>query len=266
MTSKRFLLTFVLLSGVLLNLQAQPYFKGYLNYKMIPDKDAKNVEFNSDPIQITVGENRMLISSSLAVGPMKQFTKGVEGLLVRSDQQDILLLDADNKQAMQVTKSSIQMLFSLLEGISSAEDKEKKNDKWESMKSSDWVIEEQVAKMKILNEDATLKRFSYISEEGKKSDILLWEADNWNMDWGILSSNWMKKNSSSVISDSFFSHFQKMKVPMRMEFLEDGKRKLYVECIGFNPADTEADLKLPTGYEVVDIMGMVMRAMMSGGN
>jgi hypothetical protein len=243
---------------------AQSKFEGSIHYKLFDIEEGQTELSEDGSFYIHFGKNRIMFTnqSSYAVPTGSYGFDGVNGLLLRSDMKDFLLISDTEKNAIQIQKSSIDALLSFINKM--ADEEEDESSKYSE---DDMIIDYQPnTKMLIAGKNANLTIFrnnpNSKNSSASDQDFHVWNATDFRVDWGMLTEPWVEKVGKDAPS-SFFQYIKDGKIPLRMEIYENGKRKGYLECVNIEQKTISPSLvNVPSGYEVLDLTTLIFKSFM----
>lgn len=264
---KTFLFLIIALFAVIgtSTIKAQSSFEGSIQYKIVDLAKAEEHKGRDESFFIHFSKDRILFTnqSSYKVPTASYGFDGVNGLLLRSDMKDFLLISDTEKSAVQIQKASIDALLSFVNNMSEdVEDSEADN-----FSEDDMIIDYQPSvTMKIAGKNAALTIFKENPDKKNKSntnqEFYVWNATDFRVNWGMLTEPWVEKVGKDAPS-SFFQYIKDGKIPLRLEIFEKGKRKAYLECINIEQKKLPLSLvNVPSGYEVLDLTTLIFKSFM----
>jgi|GEM_PF-3599840 hypothetical protein len=243
---------------------AQSKFEGSIHYKLYDIEEGGKELKEDGSFFIHFSKDRIMLTnqSSYAVPTGSYGFDGVNGLLLRSDMQDFLLISDTEKNAIQIQKASIDALLSFINNMSEDEVSDKS-----SYSDEDMIADYQPSvTMKIAGKKAALTVFKENPKSKNKSatkqEFYVWNATDFRVNWGMLTEPWVEKVGKDAPS-SFFKYIKNGEIPLRIEIFENGKRQGYLECVNIEQKTLPAALvNVPSGYEVLDLTTFIFKSFM----
>lgn len=181
-----------------------------------------------------------------------------EGLLIRNDKKDFVLLTGDNK-AIQVTKAEVE---GLIEMFSS----------WGAASGSNNVDEEHTAPdYRFTDRTRTILGLEaaemVVDSEDNPGDYLsVWLTPNIDINWGMLAEPWknipksMEKDINGMSQDLLF---QGKNFPLLIESHEDGETKTVFEVTDMQESSVaKAMVEIPSGITLIGAKEFMFNMMM----
>lgn len=246
------------------NLLAQAKFEGSVHYKLFDIQEGETELTEDGSFYIHFSKDRIMFTnqSSYAVPTGSYGFDGINGLLLRSDMKDFLLISDTEKNAIQIQKASIDALLSFINKMTDEEETDKNR-----FSEDDMIIDFQPnVTMKIAGKDASLTVFkanpNAKNTDNSNQEFYVWNATDFRVNWGMLTEPWVEKVGKEAPS-SFFQYIKDGKIPLRVEIFEEGKRKAYLECVNIEQKTISSSLvNVPSGYEVLDLTTLIFKSFM----
>lgn len=247
------ILSCLIIVMALISSKTTAQFEGQIQMNLYSETD--NGATETSPVNLFVTADRIMLKgeSDIRMNDMMN----AEGLLIRHDQKDFVLMMGDNK-ALQITKAEIESLVQTFSGWSqgggsSASDDEVNYD-YEYTDRTRTINGFNCAELQITSED----------EPGKVLSV--WLTPDIKINWGILKEPWknlpkeMEQGVNNLGRDILFSGDN---FPMLVEVSGTGDDQVLMEVSNVNESSiAKAMVEIPSGIQLVSMKEFMFNMMM----
>ncbi|MEX0610185.1 MAG: hypothetical protein WD016_09170 [Balneolaceae bacterium] len=225
--------------------QGKIEMKAYTEDKGVVEENVLNMFVTADRIMIK-GEDNVSIADNV----------DAEGLLIRNDKKDFILLTGNN-QAIQVTKTEIEgmiQMFSSWGGDASQTEPENTAPSYRFTDRTRTILGKECAELVIDDED------------NPGNSLSVWLTPKVDINWGMLAEPWknipksMEKEINGMSQDLFF---QGKNFPMLIEKNEGEKVETVFEVTSMQESNVaKAMVELPSGISLIGAKEFMFNMMM----
>jgi len=215
-------------------------FEGAISFRFVNlDKPAEESRY-----ELTASKDRLFLQSENQVQVMQ--VMNASGLLVRSDLDDFVLIDNDNK-ALTLKKSDIDSMVSM---FGSSGNKASKPFDWENRVTATG------SRRTILGYEAE----EMLLKSNENESISIWLSDQINLNWGILIDFWNTTGKSLTDEELPVELIMNPKsFPMLIEFKKNDQLKAKAEVYRVNRDKFNRDkLEVPKNAELIGLSDLMM--------
>lgn len=252
MKIKYAILTAVIFFSAGFSAQLLAQFQGKIEMKLYSEDDGQTEE---NTLNMFVTNNRIMLQGEDAFS----FGEGMnaEGLLIRNDHKDFVLLMGENR-GIQITKTEIEGMidmFSSWGGQSqNSQNQAAEGPGYRFSDETRTILGKECAEMII--ED----------EEDPDNYLSIWLTPNIDINWGMLAEPWknipqdMKRDFEGVSQDLLF---QGKNFPMLIEAHEDGETTKIFEVTNMQESNVaKAMVEIPSGITLLSAKDFIFNMMM----
>ena len=227
-------------------------FQGQITMRIYSENDGRDEE---STLNMFVTADRIMFQGESAFGIDDGFD--AEGLLIRNDKKDFVLLTGDNS-ALQVTKKEIESFIGLANGWGGSSTSKYTEDKEPNYRYTERT-------KKILGYDCT-----ELVLEGDDDDgyISVWLTPGIDINWGMLTESWegLDEETDRAFRTSQDAIFTGKSFPMLVEVhsRKEGS-KVVAEVTSLNKSSiAKAMVEIPQGVKILSYGDFLLK-MMTGG-
>lgn len=227
---------------------ASAQFEGKITFSSY-DYSSDGVEQKDDDFTMYLTTDRILLQGEKEYGFMESIQ--TEGVLVRLDFEDFVLLTGDNA-ALKVSKSDITSMMSMFSNGQSAD---------KAADRADDVDYERTGESQNIHEYQADK-FIFKDKEEPNQHTEVWMTNQLDINWGMLAESWTGSAKSIISSLPTNLVFNEKYFPLKVEVFENDQLVSKLEATEVNESSVaQAMVQIPSGVKVLSLQDYLFQKM-----
>lgn len=227
---------------------ASAQFEGKITFNSY-DYNAEGTEQQNDNFTLFITPDRILLQGDKQYGFMESIQ--TEGVLVRLDYEDFVLLTGDNS-ALNISKQDITSMMNMFGNGQSTN---------QAADRADDVNYERTEESQNIN-GYQADKFIFRDEEEPNQHTEVWMTNELDVNWGMLAESWSGGAEAIISSLPTNLIFNEKYFPLKVEVFENDQMVSKLEATEVNQSSVaQAMVQIPSGVKVLSLQDYLFQKM-----